>query len=134
MIQGLKSREIIKERKMLQFEISVQQEENSNLENLYLNNSRSSRSAKIESNKQAFNLKEKTAEILAEIQIFNLELVDFSSSEAELNLNLSGDFASILNFLYYLENKIEVLKIEEFKIKENRDKLFFFVKLKNELI
>lgn len=129
--QGLKSREIIKEKKLLQFEISAQQQLNNKLQNKYSNSNRGSNSG---TESQPFNLKEKTAEILSELKIFNLQLIDFSSSEAELNLNLRGDFNSILNFTYYLENQIEGLKIEEFKIKENRDQLFFFVKLKNELI
>jgi hypothetical protein len=130
-VQALKSREIIKENKILQFEISKQQQENSLLENKYANKRLDSN---LSSNKQVFDIKAKTAEILSELQIFDLELIDFSSSKAELNLNLSGDFISILNFIYYLENQSDALKIDEFKIKENSDQLFFFVKLKNELI
>jgi hypothetical protein len=130
-VQALKSREIIKENKILQFEISKQQQENSLLENKYANKRLDSNPG---SNKQVFDIKAKTAEILSELQIFDLELIDFSSSKAELNLNLSGDFISILNFIYYLENQSDALKIDEFKIKENSDQLFFFVKLKNELI
>mgnify|MGYP006442026771 CR=1 FL=1 len=130
-VQGLKSREIVNKKELLQFEISAQQQQNSNLQNKYSNHSRSSN---LSIKNQSFDLKEKTAAILSELQNFNLELIDFSSSKAELNLNLSGDFNSILNFIYYLENQIESLKIEEFKIKKNRNKLFFFVKLKNELI
>jgi len=130
-VQALKSREIIKENKILQFEISKQQQENSLLENKYANKRLDSN---LSSNKQVFDIKAKTAEILSELQIFDLELIDFSSSKAELNLNLSGDFISILNFIYYLENQSEAFKIDEFKIKENSDQLFFFVKLKNELI
>jgi hypothetical protein len=97
-VQALKSREIIKENKILQFEISKQQQENSLLENKYANKRLDSNPG---SNKQVFDIKAKTAEILSELQIFDLELIDFSSSKAELNLNLSGDFISILNFIYY---------------------------------
>ena len=130
-VQALKTREIIKEKKLLQFAISDQQQQNSDLQNEYSINQESSN---LNINNQPFDLKEKTAEILSELKILNLKLIDFSSSEAELNLNLTGDFNSILNCIYYLENQIEDLKIEEFKIKANRDKLFFFIKLKNELI
>jgi hypothetical protein len=83
---------------------------------------------------QLIDIKEKTAVILAELEKYNLVLIDFSSTETELNLNLKGDFHSILNFMFYLENNIESLKIVEFKIKENQNELFFFARLKNELI
>lgn len=130
-VQGLKSREIIKEKKFLQLEISKQQQENKDLENEY---AEKSQKGKLRINEQAFDIKAETAKILSELEIYNLKLIDFSSSRTELNLNLSGDFSSILNFIFYLENQSEALKIEEFKIKENSDQLFFFVKLKNELI
>ncbi|RAK11045.1 hypothetical protein C8C77_10323 [Halanaerobium saccharolyticum] len=129
--QGLKSREIIKEKEIMQYKISEQKQQNNNLKNEY--------STKIsmrnsESDNQLINIKEKTAAILAKVQKYDLILIDFSSTETELNLNLEGNFHSILNFVYYLENSIESLKIIEFKIKKNKDTLFFFVKLKNELI
>ena len=129
--QGLKSSEIIKEKKLLQLEISKQQQKNIDLENEYADKRKKINSS---SNDQTFDIKAETTVILSELEIYNLKLIDFSSSNSELNLNLSGDFSSILNFIYYLENQSEVLKIDEFKIKENSDQLFFFVKLKNELI
>ena len=130
-IQTLNCRNIINEKELLLAEISVQQEEISNLEAEYIYKKRNS---KLGSIRQAPNLKEKTAEILSKLESFNLKLIDFSSSEAELNLNLSGDFSTILNFIYYLEAEIKVLKISEFKIKKNSGQLFFYLKLKNELI
>ena len=130
-IQTLNCRNIINEKELLLAEISVQQEEISNLEAEYIYKKRNS---KLGSIRQAPNLKEKTAEILSKLESFNLKLIDFSSSEAELNLNLSGDFSTILNFIYYLEAEIKALKISEFKIKKNSDQLFFYLKLKNELI
>lgn len=130
-IQTLNCRNIINKKELLLAEISVQQEEISNLEAEYIYKKRNS---KLGSIRQAPNLKEKTAEILSKLESFNLELIDFSSSEAELNLNLSGDFSTILNFIYYLEAEIKVLKISEFKIKKNSGQLFFYLKLKNELI
>ncbi|MFN2341348.1 MAG: hypothetical protein ABR547_08780 [Halanaerobium sp.] len=130
-VQGLKSREIIKEKNFLQLEISKQQQENKDLENEYADKSQKN---KLRINEQTFDIKAETAAILSELEIYNLKLIDFSSSRTELNLNLSGDFSSILNFIFYLENQSEALKIDEFKIKENSDQLFFFVKLKNELI
>lgn len=130
-IQTLNCSSIINEKELLLAEISVQQEEISNLEAEYIYKKRKSNVGSI---RQATNLKEKTAEILSKLESFNLELIDFSSSEAELNLNLSGDFSTILNFIYYLEAEIKALKISEFKIKKNSDQLFFYLKLKNELI
>lgn len=130
-IQTLNCRNIINKKELLLAEISVQQEEISNLEAEYIYKKRNS---KLGSIRQAPNLKEKTAEILSKLESFNLELIDFSSSEAELNLNLSGDFSTILNFIYYLEAEIKALKISEFKIKKNSGQLFFYLKLKNELI
>ncbi len=129
--QGLKIRAVINKIELLQSKISAQQQQNNNLETEYLNKSRSS---DLKSSNPHFDLKEKTAEILSELKLYNLELIDFSSSKAELNLNLSGDFSAILNFIYYLETEIISLKIDEFKIKKNSEQLFFYLKLKNELI
>jgi hypothetical protein len=130
-IQGLKIRTVINKIELLQSKISTQQQQNNNLQAEYLNKSRSSN---LKSNNPLFDLKEKTAEILSELKSYNLELIDFSSSKAELNLNLSGDFSAILNFIYYLETDIISLKIDEFKIKKNSNQLFFYLKLKNGLI
>lgn len=130
-VQGLKSKEIVKEKDRLQLKILEQQKQNYNLKNEYstkisINNSKSK--------SQLIDIKEKTAVILAEAEEYNLILIDFSSTETELNLNLKGNFHSILNFIFYLENGIEALKIIEFKIKKNQDTLFFYVRLKNELV
>jgi FtsZ-binding cell division protein ZapB len=130
-IQGLKIRTVINKIELLQSKISTQQQQNNNLQAEYLTKSRSSN---LKSNNPLFDLKEKTAEILSELKSYNLELIDFSSSKAELNLNLSGDFSAILNFIYYLETDIISLKIDEFKIKKNSNQLFFYLKLKNGLI
>jgi FtsZ-binding cell division protein ZapB len=130
-IQGLKIRTVINKIELLQSKISTQQQQNNNLQAEYLTKSRSSN---LKSNNPLFDLKEKTAEILSELKSYNLELIDFSSSKAELNLNLSGDFSAILNFIYYLETDIISLKIDEFKIKKNSKQLFFYLKLKNGLI
>jgi len=129
--QGLKIRKIIKERELLWSEITVQQQLNGDLEAEYINHIRSRDLSNVD---QSLDLEEKTSEILSELKIFNLELIDFSSSKSELNLNLSGNFTSILNFIYYLETESLLLKIDEFKIKKNQDQLFFYLKLKNELI
>ncbi|TDO92280.1 hypothetical protein DFR79_10693 [Halanaerobium saccharolyticum] len=130
-VQGLKSKEILKEKELLQLEILEQQRQNYNLKNKYstrisTNNSRGKN--------KLLNIKEQTAVILAEATAYNLVLIDFSSTETELNLNLKGNFHSILNFIFYLENSVEDLKIIEFKIKKNQDTLFFYVRLKSELV
>ena len=130
-LPGLKIRTLINKIALLQSKISTQQQQNNNLQAEYLTKSRSSN---LKSNNPLFDLKEKTAEILSELKSYNLELIDFSSSKAELNLNLSGDFSAILNFIYYLETDIISLKIDEFKIKKNSNQLFFYLKLKNGLI
>lgn len=131
LVQGLKSREIIKKKELLQLKILEQQKHNHDLKNKYSTKSSTSNS---KSKNHLIDIKEKTAVILAELEKYNLILIDFISTETELNLNLKGNFHSVLNFLFYLENNIESLKIVEFKIKENQNELFFFVKLKNELI
>ncbi len=131
LVQGLKSREIIKKKELLQLKILEQQKQNHDLKNKYTTKISTSNS---KNKNQLIDIKEKTAVILAELEKYNLVLIDFSSTETELNLNLKGDFHSILNFMFYLENNIESLKIVEFKIKENQNELFFFARLKNELI
>ena len=122
-IQGVKGRSIIQEHKSLYLEITKQQNKNQTLKNKYSSSSR-----------QLFDLKAKTSEIFAELKSCSLKIIDYSSTEGELNLNLRGDFNSILKFIYYLDNETEGLKVDEFKIKEDQDNLFFFVKLKNELM
>lgn len=129
MFQVVRSKAIIKEKKLLQFELTEKQKLITDLKNNYSN-----RRNYLSPNSQPFDIKTKTAEILSKINSFNLKLIDFSSSEAELNLNLRGEFNSILNFIYYLENSTEALKVEEFKIKDDNNNLFLFLKLKNELI
>ena len=126
-----KSREQLAVRRSLEREIEAQQEQNTLLENKYstvegpeMNSGR----------EKKYNLKDSTAQILTELKINNLELIDFSSGENELNLNLQGEFKSILSFIYYLETELKFLEIAEFKIKDDSRKLFCFVKLKNELI
>lgn len=129
--QALKCRNIINKKELLQSKISAQQLQVDKAEAEYLNESRNINLKNINQN---FDFKEKTAVILSELKSFDLKLIDFSSSKSELNLNLSGKFNAVLDFIYYLETEIKVFKIEEFKIKKNSNKLFFYLKLKNELI
>lgn len=72
--------------------------------------------------------------ILAKLEEFNLAMIDFSSTETELNLNLNGDFHSILHFIYYLELSLVQLEIKNFKIKTDTNSLFFFIKIEKELV
>ncbi len=128
--QLVKTKEFLNKKQLLVNKIIKQGQVNNNLKNEYLkivNNQTKAAAAKND-------LKENTAKILAELKTFNLKLIDFSSSQTELNLNLNGSFHSILNFIYYLENKMNQIKIAEFKIKNSNSNLFFFLKLKNELI
>lgn len=131
-IQLINSRGLSEEKKMLSSKISVQQRQNYNLEADYLKQNNSVNEKTI---KQAtFDLKKKTALILSEAENYNLELIDFNSSKAELNLNLKGNFSDVLNFIFFLEKQIKELVIGEFKIKKSDSKLFFYLKLKNGLI
>lgn len=126
-----KSREQLALRRSLESEIEAQQKQILILENKYTS---AESSKKTPARKQKSNLKDSTAQILAELKLYDLELIDFSSGENELNLNLQGEFKSILSFIYYLETELKFLEIAEFKIKDDSRKLFCFVKLKNELI
>ena len=130
-IQLSKSKEIIDQNQLLQFKIRKQQQQNHILKSEYLKSYKSNNSDK---SVQAIKLKECTAEILLKAKKSNLKLIDFSSAQNELNLNITGDFHSILNFVQFLEGKMIGLQIEELKIKKNNNELFFFLKLKNELI
>lgn len=130
-VQIVESTTLLKEKKILQTEISKQEEQNYLLRNRY-NQTKKIKNLRV--NTKNVGLKENTAEILAEIKKIDLKLIDLSSTENELNLNLSGDFHSILHFIDYLESEFAVLKIKEFKIKKNDHNLFFFLKLKKELI
>ena len=128
--QGIKTKEFSNKKEQLQAEIIKQQLRNFNLKNEYLKTiNNNAKAAAAES-----DIKESTAQILAELKIFNLKLIDFSSAQTELNLNLNGSFHSILNFIYYLESEMNQFKIAEFKIKNGEKDLFIFLKLKNELI
>lgn len=114
----------ISKKSELKFEIEKQQYLNSKLEADY--------SLKKNSNinkKQNLDIKEGTAKVLSDLKLYNLQLIDFSSSELELNLNLSGNFNSIIHFIYYLETEMPDWKINELKIKDSSEQLFFFIKL-----
>jgi hypothetical protein len=129
--QVAKTKEFFNKKELLQNEIEKQQQQNINLKNKYLKTVYNNKAKETETKTR---LKENTAEILTDLKNYNLKLVDFSSAQTELNLNLNGDFYSILNFIHYLEIEKNQFKIEEFKIKNNDSNLFFFLKLKNELI
>jgi hypothetical protein len=126
-----KSRDSFKIKKILQNEIEKQQKQNSLLENEYYRAGSLDKSA-VEG--KISSLKRSTSQILADLAEYDLKLIDFSSTENELNLNLKGSFKSIIHFIYYLESELKSLKIEEFKIKDDSKGLFFYLKLKNELI
>lgn len=126
-----KSRDSFEIKKILQNEIEKQQKQNSLLENEYYRAGSLDKSA---AEGKISSLKRSTSQILADLAEYDLKLIDFSSTENELNLNLKGSFKSIIHFIYYLESELKSLKIEEFKIKDDSKGLFFYLKLKNELI
>src|SRR6056297_2989359 len=81
--QGIKTKEFSNKKEQLQAEIIKQQLRNFNLKNEYLKTiNNNAKAAAAES-----DIKESTAQILAELKIFNLKLIDFSSAQTELNLN-----------------------------------------------
>lgn len=80
-------------------------------------------------NRHAKPLAAKTASILAKVKTLNLKLIDLNRTKNEINLNISGDFHSILNLIKYLEIEMIDLKIREFKLKDNNQNLFLFLKL-----
>lgn len=84
--------------------------------------------------KNNISLKNNTAQILNKLKTLNLSLIDFSSTKTEFNLNISGDFHSLLKLLYYLENEIPGIKIEELKLKSSNNSIFFYIKIRDELI
>lgn len=126
-----KTRDLFAAKKTLEKEIEAQQKQNALLKSKYPSAESSDKAA---DQKETSSLKESTAQILAEIKVYDLQLIDFSSGKNELNLNLQGEFKSILSFIYYLESELNFLEISEFKIKDESRELFFFIKLKNELI
>ena len=131
MFQLGKTKSLISQKMKLESAIKKQQ-----LENSYLKTQSQNKLKRIKSkqNNPKINLEAESSEILKKLNKFDLKLIDFSSNQKELNLNLSGDFHSFLTFIYHLENKINKIEIIEFKIKNVENQLFFFLKLKNELI
>lgn len=131
MFQLGKTKSLISQKMKLESAIKKQQLENSYLKTQSQNKLKSIKSKQ---NNPKINLEAESSEILKKLNKFDLKLIDFSSNQKELNLNLSGDFHSFLTFIYHLENKINKIEIIEFKIKNVENQLFFFLKLKNELI
>lgn len=129
--QLLLTKELFEESGLLQTEINKQRGQNKILENNYQQLRKEKR---LKTNFKRAGLKENTAEILEKLKFFKLRLLDFSSGSNELNLNLTGNFHSILQFMQYLEDQMIGLEIAEFKIKSSGNHLFLFLKLKNELI
>jgi len=128
--QLVKTKEFSSKKQLLEAGIIKQKLINNSLKNKYLKFINNKTQAAVTKS----DLKESTAEILAELKTFDLTLIDFSSAQSELNLNLNGSFHSILKFIYYLEIEMNQFKIVELKIKKSDSNLFFFLKLKNELI
>jgi len=130
MVQAAASRDFFNKKELLQSQLEKQQLQNFKLKMKYKN----SLSLKQDQKTKTEAIKKSTAEILDKLKKVNLSLLDFSSTQTEVNLNLEGNFYSILKFIQYLETQQNQLKISEFKIKNNDINLFFFLKLKNELI
>lgn len=129
--QLLLTRDLFEESSLLQTEIDKQRGQNKILENKYQQLRKDKR---LNNNFRSVGVKESTAEILEKLKSFKLQLIDFSSGSNELNLNLRGDFHSILQFIQYLEEQMTGIELVEFKIKSSGNSLFLFLKLKNELI
>jgi len=129
-VQTAASRNFLNKKELLQSQIKNQRLQNEKLKRKYKNQLK----LRPDLRNKAVTLKKNTAEIIEQSKKLNLVLVDLSSAQTELNLNLKGDFHSILKFIQYLELEQNQLEITEFKIKNNGNKLFFFLKLKNELI
>ncbi|SDK31148.1 hypothetical protein [Halanaerobium congolense] len=129
-VQTAASRNFLNKKELLQSQIKNQRLQNEKLKRKYKNQLK----LRPDLRNKAVTLKKNTAEIIEQSKKLNLVLVDLSSAQTELNLNLKGDFHSILKFIQYLELEQNQLEITEFKIKNNGTKLFFFLKLKNELI
>lgn len=129
-VQAAASRDFFNKKEMLQSQLEKQQLQNDKLKIEY----KESISLQSDQEIKTEAIKKSTAEILDKLKKIKLTLLDFSSAQTEINLNLEGDFYSILKFIQYLETQQNQLKIAEFKIKNNGINLFFFLKLKNELI
>jgi hypothetical protein len=129
-VQTAASRNFLNKKELLQSQIKNQRLQNEKLKRKYKNQLK----LRPDLRNKAVTLKKNTAEIIEQSKKLNLVLVDLSSAQTELNLNLKGDFHSILKFIQYLDLEQNQLEITEFKIKNNGNKLFFFLKLKNELI
>ncbi|MFP4370936.1 MAG: hypothetical protein ACOCUG_00210 [Halanaerobium sp.] len=129
--QLLLTKDLFEESGLLQIEINKQREQNKILENKY---QKLRKDKKLNNNLKRAGIKESTADILEKLKFFKLQLIDFSSDSNELNLNLRGNFHSILQFIKYLESQMTGIELVEFKIKSSGNSLFLFLKLKNELI
>ena len=114
----------------LQAEVLKEEINNQRLENQYIKEKAENHNKNKKTAVDSFlNLKAGSSEILEELKAFDLKLIDFTTSEAELNLNLNGDFNSILAFINLIETKSSILFIKEFKLKRDSDSLFLFLKV-----
>lgn len=129
--QVSKTFNLYQEKTMLESEIFEQQHKKNFLVSKYQKAMKITNKKK---NNYNIDLKANTAAILSKIKVMDLKLIDFSSSENELNLNIKSDFHSILSFIYYLESEINILKIKELKLKKSENSLFLFLKLEKELV
>lgn len=130
LFQLFKLKDNLSMQKKLNYQLEKQQLKTSALKNNYRIKGSNSNSNELKN--RAF--KNNTAQILDRLKTFNLDLIDFSSNKAELNLNINGDFHSLLKLLYYLENEMSGIKIEELKLKSSNNKLFFYIRIRDELI
>ena len=121
------SKNLIVKLNLLQRNIENIQEENTGLRNKYLKISKNEKAEEVHKNQA--DLKENTPVILEKLKKYNLRLLDFSTTESELNLNINGDFNSILLLINYLEEEFNRVEIKEIKFKQNGDQLFSFIKL-----
>ena len=121
------SKNLIVKLNLLQRNIENIQEENTGLRNKYLKISKNEKAEEVHKNQA--DLKENTPVILEKLKKYNLRLLDFSTTESELNLNINGGFNSILFLINYLEEEFNRVEIKEIKFKQNGDQLFSFIKL-----
>ncbi len=75
------------------------------------------------------NLQQKAAQITKFAGQFNLKLNQYSSSEEEILLNLNGEYREIYSFIKALEEKWQNLKISQFRLSKDNQKLLLILKI-----
>jgi len=72
-----------------------------------------------------------SAALIKKCSGFGIELINYSSSDYNLNLNIKGDFKSLFAFADWLDQNYSGYQINKWKLKKDDGKIISYLQLRN---